>query len=205
MGETRTSFGKGAHDRWTVVLTSVFVIVSLSLVRIVAPYVETRQGVALADPVLAAFAPIDLNWPIFVLVYGTVAFGIFAMARTPRRWLIALQAYALMLLLRCVTLWLVPLEAPSDMIALRDPIVQTFLQAATPPRDDLFFSGHVATAFLLFLLCPHGWAKSVLLAATFLMALLLTLQHVHYTIDLVAAPFFALGSYRAILLLAPRS
>ncbi|HEV2719580.1 MAG TPA: phosphatase PAP2-related protein [Thermoanaerobaculia bacterium] len=192
-------------DRWRLALTAVFVMASLALVRITVRFVEARHGVTLADPVLAAFAPIDLNSPIFVLVYGSIGLGIAALARTPGRLLLGLQAYGLLMLLRCATLWLVPLQAPPDMIVLHDPIVRTFLQAQRPAQNDLFFSGHVATTFLLFLLCADGSMKQLLLVATFLIAVLIALQHVHYTIDLVAAPFFALGSYRAVLLVTRRS
>ena len=202
-GETWRVFWEQRRNREVALLSLCFLVAVLALLRLLIPLVEGRPGVELPDPVLASFTPVDLNWPIFALVYGSILLGLAGVGRRPRPLLITVQAYALLMLLRCTTLWLIPLEEPATMILLRDPIVQTLLHVHHPPAKDLFFSGHVATAFLLALTASERQMKQVQLAAALLIALMLASQHVHYTIDLVAAPFFALGSYRAALLLRP--
>jgi len=164
-----------------------------------------RRGVELPDPLLPSLPVFDLTTPIFALIYGSLLLAIWHLARHPGRLLAGVEAYVLMILMRAGTLWLVPLEPPRGMIALPDPVVQLLLpHAAPPPTRDLFFSGHVATAFLLFLIVQQPWLKGAMLAATLLIAAFLALQHVHYTLDLIAGPFFALGSYRAVLCLQPK-
>ena len=61
---------------------------------------------------------------------------------------------------------------------------------------DLFFSGHTASVFLLYFLIPQKWVKRVLLAGGLTLGFLLMHQHVHYTIDIVAAPFFSWIAYQ---------
>ncbi len=60
---------------------------------------------------------------------------------------------------------------------------------------DLFFSGHVATVFLLFL-ASSGWKyKFYFGLAAIVVAILILIQHVHYTIDVLLAPIFSIASY----------
>ncbi len=56
---------------------------------------------------------------------------------------------------------------------------------------DLFFSGHISAMCLFVYFTDHKLWKTCLLVATPVLAMLILWQHVHYTIDIVAAPFFA--------------
>jgi membrane-associated phospholipid phosphatase len=65
-------------------------------------------------------------------------------------------------------------------------------------NKDLFFSGHTATLFLIFLYLPGQPARRVFLPVILTVAMLLLLQHVHYTIDVVAAFPFAYAAFRMV-------
>jgi membrane-associated phospholipid phosphatase len=83
------------------------------------------------------------------------------------------------------------------MILLKDPLVE-FFTVSKPFTKDLFFSGHTATMFLMFLFVKGRFYKSVFLAGTVVLGLSVILQHVHYSIDVVTAPVFSYLAYRIV-------
>jgi len=160
-------------------------------------FVETRQGVVLPDPMLALFNPIDLTWLTFGLIYLSIVITLFALAKKPERLLFTLQCYGLMVFFRLIVMYLLPLEAPSTLVPLNDPFVQ-FLGTGEILTKDLFFSGHTATLFLLFLIMEKRVLKIIFLTSTILVGIAVLLQHVHYVVDVAVAPFFAYTSYKII-------
>jgi PAP2 superfamily C-terminal len=167
----------------TLVLFSKFIL-----------FVESRSGVVLPDPVLASFAARDFTVPIFAIIYGAILLAIVTLARHPRALLVTIRAYTLLVLVRIAVMYTIPLEPPAGMITLVDPIYS--LGPGAIITRDLFFSGHTATMFLLFLTARRPWVRNIFLACTFAMGVLVLWQHCHYTVDVLAAPFFAYGCYR---------
>ncbi|MBK9293539.1 MAG: hypothetical protein IPM57_03705 [Oligoflexia bacterium] len=178
---------------WFLVILSLFVTTAL-FVRWFLVYNDTRMGASFDDPILKLFNPIDLTWPIFIIEHSAVVVGIYIMLKTPHQFSRWGLSYIFLLIVRTLTLWLVPLEPPPQMILLIDPIISIFVGANTPVKD-LFFSGHTATAFLLYLgLQGHKYAKLYLLI-TIAVGIMIILQHAHYSIDVLVAPPFALLVY----------
>jgi len=177
----------------------IITILLLAVILFIFPnflaYVEGRQGVTLADPVLELFNPIDLTWLTFGLIYISLIIAIFSFAPKPEILLLALQSYSLLVIFRMVVMYSAPLNAPERLILLNDPFVQFFGSGEVLTKD-LFFSGHTATLFLLFLISDKKQLKIIFLISTILVGIAVLLQHVHYTIDVLAAPFFAYSSYR---------
>jgi hypothetical protein len=161
-------------------------------------WVERRHGVTLQDPVLALFPALNLTWITFLIIYAGIIVGLLVLAQNPRRLLLVFQAYVVMVLFRMAAMYLAPLEPPPGIIELRDPFVEFFGGGKTLTRD-LFFSGHTSTTFLLFLLIPGKWLRVAYACATLVVGVCVVLQHVHYTFDVVAAPFFAYGAYAIVL------
>jgi hypothetical protein len=63
---------------------------------------------------------------------------------------------------------------------------------------DLFFSGHIATTFLLYLFSRRfGKASRVLLALNLFTLAVVLLAHLHYTIDIIAGYSITYAVYRA--------
>ncbi|MCA8833208.1 sphingomyelin synthase family protein [Hymenobacter pini] len=154
-------------------------------------WVQARPARQLRDPLLAALPAHDVSGAAFAVIYLGIGLGVVTLLTRPYRLLRALWAYLLLHLLRCATLWLLPLEPPAGLVLLRDPLVDQFIYATPAPiTKDLFFSGHTATLFLLALAVPAGWRRWGLLAGTFLIGLLVLVQHAHYTYDVLAAPLF---------------
>jgi len=182
--------------RWRLVLTVPMLVATLAALAALVKWVERRPGAILPDPVLAWLAPRDVTWPIFTLIYVGILLAVFLLARSPVRLVIGVQAYVAMALLRIVVMWATPLDPPPGMIILEDPLVQVFGGASQALTRDLFFSGHTSTMFLLFLAVPGRSAKAYFLASTVAVASLVLVQHVHYAVDVLAAPAFAYAAWR---------
>lgn len=86
-----------------------------------------------------------------------------------------------------VTLSLIPLREPLDLIFLEDPFMNDLIYPRRIVRD-LFFSGHTALIFSMFLLSGK---KLVFLILTIIVGVSLMIQRVHFSIDVFAAIPFA--------------
>ena len=192
-------FFKNKKSKVELLLTIVLLAVVLISFSQFLLFVEDRTGAILSDPILNLFSPIDLTWLIFALIYLSLLLAIVELVKEPERFLLALQCYGLMVILRLIAMYLMPLEAPSTLLPLNDPFVQLFGEGNILEKD-LFFSGHTATLFLLFLMIKKRNLKIIFLIFTLIVGISVILQHVHYTIDVFVAPFFAYTSYRIILL-----
>ena len=181
--------------RVRLVLTVPALALSLALLARFLDTVERRPGAVLADPVLSLFAPGTSRGCVFTLIYLGIVFGVARLVVEPRRLAVALQAYVVMVLFRIAAMWVTPLEAPPGMIPLDDPLVRLFGPAKLLTKD-LFFSGHTSTLFLLFLAVPGRRSKIFFLACTAAVGACVLWQHVHYAIDVLAAPLFAYASFR---------
>ncbi|MDQ2792511.1 MAG: sphingomyelin synthase family protein [Bacteroidota bacterium] len=159
-------------------------------------FVQARPGQRLADPLLALLPVQDHSTLIFTLIYGAIAATLIYLLPRPQRLLQALWAYYLLQLLRMATLWLLPLEPPATLVLLHDPVMDRIFEVTTQPIvRDLFFSGHTATMTLLTLVGRgRGWRWALGLA-TVAVGLLVLVQRVHYSYDVLAAPFFAGAAY----------
>jgi membrane-associated phospholipid phosphatase len=91
-----------------------------------------------------------------------------------------------------------PFNPPAGMIPLRDPFVEFFGTSMLLTKD-LFFSGHTALLFLFFLMERTKLLKIIFLSSAVIVGICLLVQHVHYTIDIFAAPFFAFTSFKIVL------
>ena len=157
-------------------------------------YVEAREGFSFNDPVLDLIDPINLTWLIFIAIYVSLFSGILILIRNPVRLVTAIQIYIFLILIRIVAMYSVPFDPPPGMISLNDPFVQFFGTGKLLTKD-LFFSGHTATLFLLYLVIDKKPFKRMFLLLTMIVAVSVVVQHVHYFIDVLAAPFFTYGCY----------
>ena len=187
-------FLKDKRNRVEVLITLILLSIVLTSLPNFLNYVEARKGAVLPDPILNLFNPIDLTWLTFALIYSSIVVAIATLSKNPKQLMFAIQLYTLMVLVRIVTMFLLPLEPPSTMIILNDPFVEFFGTGQTLTKD-LFFSGHTATLFILFLVSEKKMIKTIFLISTIAVAISVILQHVHYTIDAVAAVFFTYACY----------
>ena len=170
-------------------------LVLLSSLSYFFNYIETRGGVEMKDIILSNIPSINLSLFTVVLIYSAALLSIVNLLPVPGLFLQAVQSYFIILLLRVISIYSLPLEAPAGIIPLQDPFVETFFYGQTRITKDLFFSGHVATVFLFYLVNPRKGLRYFYLTVVVLVAGFILIQHAHYTLDVVAAPLFAFISY----------
>ena len=186
------------RNKIELVITLLLLAVVLASLANFLNFVEARHGVVLPDPILNLFNPIDLTWLIFALIYISLVVAIVTLIKNPKQLIFAIQLYTLMVTVRIVAMYLLPLEPPAKIIVLNDPFIEFFGTGQTLTKD-LFFSGHTATLFILFLVSEKKIIKIVFLIITIVVAISVLLQHVHYTIDVFAAVFITYACYKLLL------
>ena len=170
-------------------LTIFFLLSALFVYRKFLDFAEARPGIVIPDPILKLYNPIDLTWLIFGIIYLCLIIGVFALAKKPEKLLLAFQTYTAIVFVRIIAMYLMPFEAPEKLIVLKDPFVEMFGSGESLTKD-LFFSGHTTTLFMLFLVVESKRLKYVFLISAIVVGVTIVLQHVHYVIDVFAAPFF---------------
>jgi hypothetical protein len=197
-GTTRQVWKAAWHHaafRFQFLLTVPLLVGALLAFSRFLEWVEVRPGLVLADPVVAAILPRDFTWPIFLCIYLGLVYGLVSLSSAPYRLVIALQTYFFMVIVRFAAMSVLPLEPPAGIIPLADPFVQMFGSGFVLTKD-LFFSGHTATLVLLALAVPHRRRKFLFAVLAILVAVMIVWQHVHYTVDVLMAPFVAYACYR---------
>lgn len=185
--------------RYNLALAGIILVGILLLSTKFLIYAETRKGLFFNDLLLRFLPSYDLSGLIFFIIYSSLFIGISHVSQYPYRLIPAFYVYTVVLICRMLSIYFFPLEAPLNIIVLRDPFVEYFTGAGTPITKDLFFSGHTATLCIVYLFAKNRWLKIFFLISTIAVAIFLLLQHVHYTMDVVAAPFIVFGGYRFVL------
>jgi len=152
-------------------------------------HIEAREGIVMNDWLLNHIPAKDVSILIFVVLYGMIGLFLYRMSKNTIMCLTALWAFIFLCIMRMITITLVPLDPPADIIHLADPCSLFFYHSNVITKD-LFFSGHTATVFLGALCMERKSDRTIAFIASGLVAILLLVQHIHYTIDIVAAPFF---------------
>jgi len=177
-------------------LLSIFCIV---VIMIFFPfffqYIEQRKGVLLNDVLLAHLPAVDVSIPIFAIIWGTGLFTTIRGIQHPTIVITFFWSFILLSITRIATILLFPLEAPAEIIPLADPISNAVYGGKFITKD-LFYSGHTATQFLMYLCLQKKLDKTITLISTFLIGGMVLLQHVHYTIDVLAAPIITFFCFK---------
>ncbi|QNL52527.1 hypothetical protein H8S90_13020 [Olivibacter sp. SDN3] len=190
---------KQAMQSWAFRSWLIIGHILLITIFLVLPYffdhIELRDGVFLNDPLLQVLPAKDLSTPIFICIWSTTALLIYRCFFNPVIMITAMYGFILVLFTRMLTISLVPLDAPEGLIPLIDPISNLAYGNAQFITKDLFFSGHTSAMFLMSLCLLKRQDKMWAFIAAVLVGSMVLIQHVHYTIDVVAAPVFTYGCY----------
>lgn len=177
---------------------SVFLAIILAVLPFFFSFIEKRKGVQINDRVLAQIPAHNVSVLIFAIIWGMGALAFYRAASRPSMYVTYIWAYAVIVLVRMLTISIVRLEPPVGLIQLTDPLTGIFYGHANITKD-LFFSGHTATLFLIFLTLEKKSDKILGLLAVIAVAILLLVQHVHYTFDVLMAPIAVYPIYKAVV------
>ena len=174
-----------------LIASLLFLLVCATLFSLFLPFHEARVDRLLwyfDDPAFWVLPAKDVSIPIFTITYGTII--TYLIINRKQKYFVSRIAfsYGLLLIFRTLTLTILPLKEPVSMVFLQDPFLNTFIYQGTIDSD-LFFSGHTALVCLVFFLTTK-W-KWLFAALGLVLGILLMIQRVHYSIDILAALPFA--------------
>lgn len=165
---------------------------------------EGREGFILKDPILSMIIPRDLSLPTFLLTNISIYAGLIFTMRRPEGVFYVCVAAITICFLRIISIFFVPLEPPIGIIPLRDILTEALFYKGFVMQKDLFFSGHTANIVLVGLLVDNLWLKRIMMIIAGFVGTFLIIQHVHYSIDVLAAPFFAVLAYKTSVFIVNR-
>ena len=153
--------------------------------------IEARQGIVLNDWLLQQIPSMDFSILIFILVWSTSLLVLTRCIQQPAIFLMTLYFLILITLSRIITISIIPLDPPNGLIVLKDPITSlTYGGSSVFITKDLFFSGHTSNLFMFYLCLQKKNDKLFALFTSLLVGLLVLVQHVHYSIDVIGAIVF---------------
>jgi hypothetical protein len=182
---------KNISFRKKLIIGIVLLSIALAFLPFFFSYIEQRQGHSINDVIVNALPATNVSVPIFLCIWSLVVLFIIRSWRNPQLLLHYLFAFLFLTLLRIITILLVPLNAPAGLIALTDPLSNYFYGTKGFITKDLFFSGHTATLCLFAFCFERKLDKLIAAASAIIVGILVLVQHVHYTVDVLAAPFFS--------------
>ena len=156
-------------------------------------YTTLVAGASVRDVILDNLPPMNMN---FVFTDGALIFLLTILAviifYKPASIPFVIKASALFIIIRSIFITLTHFGPPNEMSYI-DPgsLLYKFSSG-----DDLFFSGHTGFPFLMALIFwDNKYLRYLLLSVTLIAAVAVLLGHLHYSIDVLAAPFITFGIF----------
>jgi hypothetical protein len=149
-------------------------------------YHEHRSDlVRIPDIILQRLPLVDthslITW-VMVLFYIRAGYDLYIYQENL---LLYLHNFACLTSVRMVMMVLCPLKAPIELI--RTPDIWDHCTGTLV--NDLFFSGHVSSITLFYFQFPEPWFGYLLIS--FIVGILMLLCRMHYSIDILVAPFIS--------------
>jgi len=192
-----------AIHHWRILLEDKAFVISLIVGNIVfwgatafqmsvSAFLDESIQPSMQDRLLDLLPTLNLNF-FFVYVFFSliVLVAAYTIIVRPEKMPFLLKTYGILILTRTAFIVLTEVGPPVgvDPVFVSNSFEEFFF------RNDLFFSGHTAVPFVAYLLYKDVWLGKVMLVGSIVMAATVLLMHVHYSIDVFAAPFIAYGVY----------
>jgi hypothetical protein len=153
-------------------------------------------GIVLIDAVLTFIPPIDVSYLIFGIIYGMLVYMLVRTLKNAQLFLLFAITFVIETVLRMSTIYFVPLNPPLGLINLSDPLTEALVYSTNQPiTKDLFFSGHTSTMVMIWIFLQKPTEKLIGGISCICLAILLLVQHIHYTADVLGAFVFTYASY----------
>lgn len=179
--------------KYLLLLSILFLFVSLILEYFSGNYVTKVVGVSAPDLILDNIPTFDLDG---IFIYGgalTVAlFLLYPFFFRVKELHKAISQFSLLVLMRDAFITFTHLHTPAGALQFTIPGWFSYFVF----HNDLFFSGHTAIPFLGFLLYKGSKIRYLFLAISIIMAIVVLLMHIHYSIDVFSAFFITYGTFK---------
>ena len=177
--------------RYKVLIGTCIFFIILLILPIFFGFIEKRESYQLNDWLLKHIVAADVSLPTFIIIWSMTILTLIRCSQDPQIFLIFLFSLILVFISRMCTILIFHLNPPQGLVALKDP-VSNFFYGGTNVfiTRDLFYSGHTASQFLMFLCLRNKMDKLIALSASFIVGALVLVQHVHYSIDVLGAFLF---------------
>ncbi len=180
------------HQRGIFLLEALLMFVLALMVQKFADmYTSKVVGIPVGDLILSHLPTIDID---FLIVQGALVLTLIVLLlliTRPRYITFTAKAFAIFIIVRSASICLTHLGQDPKMLAHDvNSIGYGIYNVLYNSKNDFFFSGHTGTPFLMALIFwkDKFWRDLfILISITFAIAVLLA--HVHYSIDVFAAPF----------------
>lgn len=180
-----------SHYLWTTLLGISLLLFSFIAANQAGIYASQVAGQQVDDLILHYLPMQNVT---FIHVYAALFFWISFTAYIifhPEKIPFVTKSAALFILVRSAFICLTHLGAPTNELAIPENLASFFLF-----DGDLFFSGHVGGPFLLMLLFwDNKKIRYLCFLASVFFACIVLIGHIHYSIDVFAAPFITYGVY----------
>ncbi|MDE1919569.1 MAG: hypothetical protein KGH56_02600 [Patescibacteria group bacterium] len=147
---------------------------------------------------------VNLN---FIIIQGallTIVFGTLFVLRRPRYFLFSLKAVALFIAIRAFFISLTHVGIYPGQITPGAGLLDS-IYLYYNFQTGFFFSGHTALTFLMAIIFwNRPPARAAFLSLSLIFGVAVLLAHIHYSIDVFAAPFMAYGIFKIAERLFPR-
>ena len=176
---------------------SLILFVFFKVFELVIQFSHYRHSVQIKDW-LFIIQPLDLSLAICIFTYSGILIAACYLIRTPEQFFNALNLLLAQNIIRAYCIYLVPLAPPEGMIYLNDPFLAFAFYKGIEIKTDLFFSGHVSNLFLLALIINERKLKYIVLIITATVGIMLIIQRVHYSLDVISAPVISWIIYKTL-------
>ena len=183
--------------RITTIIASIALLCLLASFPLFFAFIEQRQGSFINDRLLLWIPPVDVSIPTFLIIWSMTILLWIRCVQDPSIFIVFLCCFILLSLSRMITITLIPLEPPAGLIPLKDPLSSIFYGGTHVfIHKDLFYSGHTSIQLLMFFTLKQKRDKLLALLSSVAIGTLVLVQHVHYSIDVIAAVVFSYLIYR---------
>lgn len=175
--------------RWSFIMALVVFLIFPWKADDYFQWIQGRKGTVLGDWVLEQIPAFDVSKLIFAIIYMSVIYLLISLIGRPKTFLWFAWAFNIETTFRFASIYLVALEPPLGLVNLHDPLAEIFIYGENMAiTKDLFFSGHTATMVFVAYFLPTKLGRLIAIGLTGMIMVLLAIQHVHYSIDILAAP-----------------
>ncbi|MDP2656405.1 MAG: phosphatase PAP2-related protein [bacterium] len=189
------------------IIGALFLLIALYAQHLANTYVVALQGVAVDDLLLSHLPLLNIGGFLIQFSLSIAILIILCFVYKPKYLNFGLRALALFILIRSFFIILTHLGAnPQQIVLSPSDIGFGLYNLMFNTSNDYFFSGHTGMPFLMGLIVWHErvW-RYIFLITTLTMGVTMLIARMHYSIDVLAAPFITFSIFCIARFIFPHS